>query len=97
MKTMIFTILLTIIGFCILADTTITFSPFTFQMASISKAIGWILIFVGVAFIDYNAQVRGEDKAKTEIIQALEMLQEKTKAEDALRIDSITPSKENIQ
>ena len=97
MKTMIIPILITILGFCILADTTITFSPFSFHMASIPKAIGWIFIFFGIAFIEYNAEKRGSEKAKTDIIQALEKAMEVAKAEDALKIDSIPSSKENIQ
>jgi amino acid transporter len=58
---MIFTIILTVICFFWLANTTITFSPFTFKCERPWHAIGMFMIIIGVAITNYNAYRKGTE------------------------------------
>lgn len=48
-------ILLVTVLFLFLADTKITFSPFAFKCAHWMKAVGWVIIAIGVAFVVSDA------------------------------------------
>jgi hypothetical protein len=62
MKYMIFTIILTIICFFWLADTTITFSPFTFECKRIWHAVGMFAVVIGIAIMNGSAYNKGYKK-----------------------------------
>ena len=48
-------ILLSIILFLFLADTKITFSPFSFKCLHLMKAFGWVVVTVGISLIVADA------------------------------------------
>ena len=62
MKYMIFTIILTVICFFWLADTTITFSPFTFKCERPWHAVGMFMLIIGIAITNVSAYNRGYKK-----------------------------------
>jgi hypothetical protein len=63
---MIFTIILSVICFFWLADTTITFSPFTFKCERPWHAIGMFMLIIGVAITNGSAYNRGYQKGATD-------------------------------
>ena len=75
---MILTIILTVICFFWLADTTITFSPFTFKCEKLWHAIGMFMLIIGVTITNVSAYNRGYKKGakdfKEEIIKMIEEL-----------------------
>ena len=62
MKYMILTIILTVLCFFWLADTTITFSPFTFKCERIWHAVGMFMLIIGVAITNGNAYRKGKEE-----------------------------------
>jgi len=58
---MIFPIILTVICFFWLADTTITFSPFTFKCERLGHAIGMFAVVIGIAIMNSSAYTRGKE------------------------------------
>lgn len=78
---MIFTIILTVICFFWLADTTITFSPFTFKWEKPWHAVGMFMLIIGVTVTNVSAFNRGYKKGSTEGVTAfkdalIEMIEE---------------------
>ena len=62
MKYMILTIILTVLCFFWLADTTITFSPFTFKCERIWHAVGMFMLIIGVAITNGSAYRKGKEE-----------------------------------
>ena len=56
MKTMIIYPTFLIVFFFILAKTTINFKPFKITFEQPYLALGWVLIIIGVMFIQYQSQ-----------------------------------------
>jgi hypothetical protein len=75
--------------FLLIADITITFSPFTFKMASVGKAIGWMMLIIGIMIIEIAAQRKGEAIGRTQVIEqieeAVDEFNEEQLQEDSLR------------
>lgn len=86
--------------FLLLADTTITFSPFTFKMASLGKAIGWLMLIIGIMVIEIAAERKGEAKGRAQIIQqfeeAVDEFNEQSLQEE-IKNDSIQSSTDTIK
>ena len=88
-------ILLTIIMFFFLADTKISFSPFSIKCYHIMKAIGWITIIVGISLViadtsktRYKQGVEdGAKYATDEVNKALEDTVEKHESIDTGRFE----------
>ena len=69
MKSMLEIILLglfVIAGFLFIGDTEITFSPFSFKMNAPLKAVGWVLLSIGVALISANSRKKGHEEGVRE-------------------------------
>lgn len=58
--------------FLFLADTRITFAPFTFKVFHIWKAIGWVTVAIGVIMITKDAENTAYKKGSTETLQELD-------------------------
>jgi hypothetical protein len=67
----IYSIILVIL-FLFLADTKITFSPFTFKVFHLWKAIGWVTVAIGVIMITKDAENTAYKKGSTETLQELD-------------------------
>ena len=64
MSWIIYAIIGTILFFY-MADTTITFSPFSFKVERLSFAFGWLFLSVGIVLMQINTYNRGvHDGAK---------------------------------
>jgi hypothetical protein len=89
MKSMLIGLILVVCMFLLIADTTITFSPFTFKMASVGKAIGWMMLIIGIMIIEIAAQRKGEAIGRTQVIEqieeAVDEFNEEQIQEDSLR------------
>lgn len=88
MKAMIIGLIILVGTFLLLADTTITFSPFTFKMASLGKAIGWMFLIIGVMIMEIAAERRGEANGRAQVINQLE---------EAVKEAKIEASQDSIQ
>lgn len=77
----LFFLAIAVIGFFWMAETTITFSPFSFKTEALSKAIGFFLIIIGIAFIENHSEKKGAKKAVDQVIKTLEQYQSTTKTE----------------
>lgn len=77
----LFFLLLAVLCFFWMADTKVTFSPFTFEMMKFHKAIGFFLIIIGIWFIEYQSEKEGANKFKQELIKQLEELENKKESE----------------
>jgi hypothetical protein len=86
---MLIGLILVVCMFLLIADTTITFSPFTFKMASVGKAIGWMMLIIGIMIIEIAAQRKGEAIGRTQVIEqieeAVDEFNEEQIQEDSLR------------
>lgn len=72
MKIMI-TILIIVIGFFYLADTTIQWKPeFKVSFSSLKTAIGIVLIVAGTSFISYDSYDKGVDNTLKSILKQLD-------------------------
>jgi hypothetical protein len=80
MSTLLF-LLLAVFCFFWMAETKVTFSPFTFEMVKLHKAIGFFLIIIGIWFIEYQSEKVGANKFKEELIKQLEELENKKQSE----------------
>lgn len=69
MKELIFISALIILGFALMADTTITWKPFSVKFESPYNAVGYLLIFVGIIFIKVDSERKGAKKAIDQIIE----------------------------
>lgn len=74
MKELIFVIALIIIGFALMADTTISFNPFSIKFGSPYNAVGYMLIFTGIIFIKIDSEKKGAKKAIDTIFERVEEL-----------------------
>ena len=86
---MLIGLILVVCMFLLIADTTITLSPFTFKMASVGKAIGWMMLIIGIMIIEIAAQRKGEAIGRTQVIEqieeAVDEFNEEQIQEDSLR------------
>ena len=71
MKEIIIYSLILVVMFLFLADTKVTFSPFTFKMLHLWKAIGWITIALGVFMVSKDAEITAYKKGSVETLQEL--------------------------
>lgn len=69
MKELIFISALIILGFALMADTTITWKPFSVKFESPYNAVGYLLIFIGIIFIKVDSERKGAKKAVDQIIE----------------------------
>lgn len=69
MKELIFISALIILGFALMADTTITWKPFSVKFESPYNAVGYLLIFIGIIFIKVDSERKGAKKAIDQIIE----------------------------
>lgn len=88
MKHMIIPIILTTLCFFWLADTVITFSPFTFECKRLWHAVGMFMLIIGVAITNGSAYNRGYTKGAADGATALKdavikMLEDKSANETA--------------
>jgi uncharacterized membrane protein YgaE (UPF0421/DUF939 family) len=67
-------ITLAIVLFLIMADTTITFNPFSIKFTSLFRGIGWIVLIIGMALIEYSAQRRGRLEFQKDIESQFEQI-----------------------
>lgn len=73
MKHMIFPIILTVICFFWLADTTITFSPFTFKCERIWHAVGMFAVIIGIGIMNGTSYNKGYEQGS---IKGMELYHE---------------------
>lgn len=83
--------LICIIAFLYIADTTITFNPFSIHLSAWKNAVGWLVVAIGVGLISdqkYNEGVKnGADGT-------IELLKEYSKNPDATEFKIETDSQE---
>lgn len=72
MKELIVYLVILVILFLFIADTRITFSPFSFKILHLWKAIGWITVAIGVIMITKDAEITAYKKGSTETLQELD-------------------------
>jgi len=72
MKEIVIYSLILVIMFLFLADTKVTFSPFTFKMFHLWKAVGWITIAAGVFMVSKDAEITAYKKGSMDTIQELD-------------------------
>ena len=68
----LFFLLLAVLCFFWMAETKVTFSPFTFEMMKLYKAIGFFLIIIGIGFIEHQAAKTAVNEFKIDLVEALE-------------------------
>lgn len=78
MKELLIIIGLIAVGFIVMADTTITWKPFSIKFESPYNAVGYLLIFAGIIFIKIDSERKGAKKAVETIIEQVY----NTKSED---------------
>ena len=69
MKELLILLAITVVGFALMADTQITFKPFSIKFASPYNAVGYLLIFAGIIFIKIDSERKGAKKAVETIIE----------------------------
>jgi hypothetical protein len=72
MKEIIIYSVILVVLFLFLADTKITFSPFTFKVFHLWKAIGWVTIGLGVFMINRDVENTAYKKGSIETLQELD-------------------------
>lgn len=72
MKYLFLVLLIVIVGFAIMADTTISFKPFSIKFGSPYNAVGYLLIFSGIAFIKIDSERKGARKAIDVVTERIE-------------------------
>jgi hypothetical protein len=68
----LFFLLLAVLCFFWMAETKVTFSPFTFEMMKFHKAVGFFLIIIGIWFIEFQAAKTAVNEFKIDLIESLE-------------------------
>lgn len=96
MKSMIIGLIILVCTFLLIADTTITFSPFTFKMASVGKAIGWMMLIIGIMIVEIAAQRKGEAIGRSQVIDNIEEAIIELN-EEQIQEDSIQSTKDTIK
>jgi hypothetical protein len=76
MSTLLF-LSLAVLCFLWMAETRVTFSPFTFEMLKPYKAIGFTCILVGIMFLENQAGKTAVNDFKIELINELEKSKQK--------------------
>jgi len=71
MKELLIVLALIVLGFALMADTSITVKPFSIKFASPYNAVGYLLIFIGIICIKIDAEKKGAKKAVDHIIEQL--------------------------
>ena len=71
MKELVIASLLVIIGFMLMADTSISFRPFSIKFSSPYNAVGYMLIFIGIICIKIDAEKKGAKKAIDHVIDQI--------------------------
>ena len=69
-------VILVVLAYLFIADTTISFSPFSVKVESPLRAIGWFLIALGVASIQVQSHREGRKSMLIEIRQEIKELQD---------------------
>ena len=72
MKEIAIYLVILVVMFLFLADTKVTFSPFTFKMHHTWKAVGWITIVLGVFMVSKDAEITAYKKGSNETLQELD-------------------------
>ncbi len=68
----LFFLLLAVLCFFWMAETRVSFSPFTFEMVKPYKAIGFFLVIVGIFFLEHQSAKTAVNDFKIELIKSLE-------------------------
>jgi uncharacterized membrane protein len=71
MKELLIVFAVIVIGFALMADTSITFKPFSIKFESPYNAIGYMLVFIGIIFIKIDSEKKGAKKAVDTIVEQL--------------------------
>ena len=84
------TILIIVIGFFFLADTTIQWKPeFKITFGSLKSAVGIVLIVAGVSFIAYDSYNKGVNNTLKSILKQLdEKLEEPQQVEEEINTNA---------
>jgi small neutral amino acid transporter SnatA (MarC family) len=80
-----------LIAFLYIADTTITFNPFSIHLAAWKSAVGWLIIAIGVGLISDQKRDEGIKKG---VDGTIELLKEYSKNPDATEFKIETDSQE---
>ena len=75
-------IVISVIWFLFIGETKITFSPFSISIDSWPRAVGYLLIMWGVAFLSVGEYQRGRLKGQDEAFDAVNELLDKKIQED---------------
>ena len=75
MTTSLIYIALSILAFLWMADTEITFSPFSFKMLQAYKAVGFFLVIIGIFFLETQAKINGINEFKTKLVKEIEKIE----------------------
>lgn len=84
-------IVIAILLFAFLADTTVSFSPLRIKFGTLHNAIGWILIAIAIAFMSVGEFKRGYKKGveqtRRDFIEMLEQELEETETDSNLKYE----------
>lgn len=59
-------VILSAILFFIMSKTSISFKPFSFELTEPLRGAGWLLLIIGISFIEYSSYKRCKDQILTE-------------------------------
>jgi len=72
MKEIILYIVVLVVLLLFLADTKISFNPFTFKVLHLWRAIGWLVIGLGVSMVCKDAENAAYKKGSIETLQEID-------------------------
>lgn len=65
-------IILTVLWFLYVADTTITFKPFAIHLAKPSLAFAWLLLIISILLFQHQSYKEGSDDTMNKVIKVIE-------------------------
>jgi hypothetical protein len=65
-------IVLTVVWFLYVADTTITFKPFTIHLAKPSLAFAWLLLIISILLFQHQSYKEGSDDTMNKVMKVIE-------------------------
>src|SRR6478609_4190948 len=68
-------ILLLVIVYFFLSKTSISFKPFSFKVTEPFRGLGWIVLVIGMAIIEYSAEKRGQIKTMNGVKKTVEEIE----------------------
>lgn len=65
-------IIMTVLWFLYVADTTITFKPFTIHLAKPYLAFAWLLLFISILLFQYQSYKEGSDDTMDKVMKVID-------------------------